>query len=84
MRRWCWLEAFGTAGQVPILAEADGTYLYNLLDPLRRRAGIGAYLAIAKHLTARLHYSAEERQRAQTTDTTYRLFALTTALQWTW
>lgn len=83
VRRWCWLEVYGVTGQVPVLAEADGTYVYNLLDPLRRRLGVSTYLGVTKHLTARLHYSAEERRRAQTT-LTYRLFALTTALQWTW
>lgn len=83
VRRWCWLEVYGATGQVPVLAEADGTYVYNLLDPLRRRVGVGTYLGVSKHLTARVHYLAEERRRAQTT-LTYRLFALTTALQWTW
>ena len=80
----CWLEAFGNAGRVPVLAEADGTAVYNLLDPRLRRGGVGAYLALPHHLLLRLHYTAERRRRALHPSATYSIYALATALEWTW
>lgn len=83
LRPWCWVEAFGSLGRVPVLAEADGAYVYNLLDPLRRKVGGGVYLTLPRRVVWRVHYTAEQRARALTT-TTYGLSTLSTALLWTW
>jgi len=83
LRPWLWLEAAASAGSVPILAEADGTYVYNLLDPLRRRAGASLHILLPHSLLLRLHYLAEERHRYAAPGT-YNLFSLTTSLAWTW
>lgn len=83
LRRWLWLEAHGSAGSVPVLAEADGTYVYNLLDPLRRRAGASLHILLPHSLLLRLHCLAEERHRYAAPGT-YNLFSLTTSLAWTW
>ncbi|MDO7876828.1 hypothetical protein Q5H93_18935 [Hymenobacter sp. ASUV-10] len=83
LRRWLWLEAYGSAGRVPVLAEADGTYVYNLLDPLGRRAGASLHILLPHSLLLRLHYLAEQRYQYATPGT-YNLFSLTTSLAWTW
>ncbi len=84
VRPWGWLEVFGSSGEVPILLEANAAYVYNLLDPQRRRAGASAYIRLPHHLLWRVHYTAEQRHRALTGATNYTLYALTTALAWTW
>ena len=78
-----WLEAYGGLGQVPVLAELDGTYVYNLLDPLRQRAGTSLLILLNRPLTLRLSYAAEQRRDA-VDGTTYTLYSLSTALAWTW
>jgi hypothetical protein len=83
LRPWLWAEAYGSAGAVPVLAEADGTYVYNLLDALRRRAGASFHILLPHSLLLRLHYTAEQRYRYADTGT-YNLYSLTTSLAWTW
>ena len=78
-----WLEAYGGLGQVPVLAELDGTYIYNLLDPLQERAGLSLLVSPPGPLTLRLSYGAEQRHDA-VDGTTYTLYSLSTALAWTW
>ncbi len=78
-----WLEAYGGLGQVPVLAELDGTYVYNLLDPLRRRAGASLLILLPKQCVLRLGYGTEQRRDA-VDGRTYGLNSLTTALAWTW
>lgn len=78
-----WLEAYGGLGQVPVLAELDGTYVYNLLDPLRQRAGASLLILLSRPLALRLSYAAEQRRDA-VDGTTYTLYSLSTALAWTW
>jgi hypothetical protein len=83
LHRRLWLEAFGGLGQVPVLAELDGTYVYNLLDPLRQRGGASLLVLLPPRLSLRMSYGAEQRQDA-VTNGTYTLQSLTTALAWTW
>ena len=83
LRPWLWLEAYGGLGQVPVLAELDGTYVYNLLDPLRRRVGASLLILLPRQYSLRLGYGAEQRRDA-VDGRTYGLNSLTTALAWTW
>jgi hypothetical protein len=78
-----WLEAYGGVGQVPMLAELDGAYVYNLLDPLRQRAGASLLILLARSLSLRLAYGAEQRADA-VNGSHYNIYSLTTALAWTW
>lgn len=83
LRPRLWAEAYGVVGRVPVLAEAGDTYVYNLLDPLRRRGSAGVYILLPARLLLRVHYTAEQRQRILS-DTRYTLHSLTAALAWTW
>ncbi|GAB3577379.1 hypothetical protein GCM10027345_15080 [Hymenobacter daeguensis] len=83
LHRRVWLEAYGGAGQVPVLAELDGLYVYNLFDPLRARAGAGLLLLLPRQLSLRLGYGAERRRDA-ISGSRYTLQSLSTALAWTW
>ncbi|WP_201982965.1 bacterial transcriptional activator domain-containing protein [Hymenobacter rubidus] len=83
LHRKAWLEAFGGLGQVPMLAELDGTYVYNLFDPLRQRAGANLLILLSRALSWRLGYGAEQRRDA-VNGNTYSLYSLSTALAWTW
>ena len=78
-----WLEAYGGLGQVPVLAELDGLYIYNLFDPLRARAGASLLLLLPRQLSLRLSYGAERRRDAISVGR-YNLHSLSTALAWTW
>ncbi|MBO2010040.1 tetratricopeptide repeat protein [Hymenobacter negativus] len=78
-----WLEAYGGLGQVPVLAELDGLYVYNLLDPLRARAGTSLLLLLPQRLSLRLGYGFE-RRRDFIRGNRYNLHSLSTALAWTW
>ena len=83
LRPRLWLEAFGGLGQVPVLAEVDGTYVYNLLDPVHERAGASLLLLLPRRLSARLAAGAERRRDA-IDGTYYALYSLSTTLAWTW
>jgi hypothetical protein len=83
LHRKLWLEAYGGLGPVPVLAELDGTYVYNLLDPLRQRAGANLLILLSQALSLRLSYGAEQRQDA-IDGTRFNLYSLTAALAWTW
>ena len=83
LRRGFWAEAYGGAGQVPVLAEADGTYVYNLFDPLRTRGGASLLILLARPLLLRLGGGAEQRRDA-IDGRSYHVYSLTTALAWTW
>jgi hypothetical protein len=83
LHRRLWLEAYGGAGQVPVLAELDGLYVYNLFDPLRARAGVGLLLLLPRQLSLRFSYGAERRRDA-ISGSRYNLHTLSTALAWTW
>ena len=83
LRPRLWLEAYGGLGQVPVLAELDGTYVYNLLDPLRQRGGASLLILLPRQLALRLGYATEQRRDA-VDGRTYALNSLTTALAWTW
>jgi hypothetical protein len=83
LRSWLWAEAWGTAGTVPVLAEADGTYVYNLLDPLGRRATASLLILAPRRLRLRLTYSAEQR-RLLLTSSYYTLHSCSAALAWIW
>jgi tetratricopeptide (TPR) repeat protein len=78
-----WLEAYGGLGQVPVLAELDGTYVYNLLDPLRARGGASLLILLPQQLSWRLT-AGTERRRDAVDGTFYSLFSLSTTLTWTW
>jgi hypothetical protein len=83
LRPWLWAEAWGSAGAVPVLAEADGTYVYNLLDPLGRRAAASLLILGPQRLRLRLVYGAEQR-RITLINSTYTLHTLSAALAWIW
>ena len=78
-----WLEAYASRGQVPVLAELDGTYVFNLLDPLRQRAGANLLILLPRQWSLRLGYGTEQRRDA-VDGRFYPLHSLTTALAWTW
>ncbi|MDO7884898.1 hypothetical protein [Hymenobacter cheonanensis] len=84
LRPWLWAEAWGSAGRVPVLAEADGTYVYNLFDTLGRRAGASLLILGPQRLSLRLSGIAERRLLADYYPTTYTLYSLTARLAWTW
>ena len=83
LRPRLWLEAFGGLGQVPVLAEVDGTYVYNLLDPVHERAGASLLLLLPHQLSARLAVGTERRRDA-IDGAYYALYSLSTTLVWTW
>ena len=83
LHRRVWLDAYGGLGQVPVLAELDGLYVYNLLDPLRARAGASLLLLLPRQLSLRLGYGFEQR-RDFINGSLYPLHSLSTALAWTW
>jgi hypothetical protein len=83
LRPWLWAEAWSSAGTVPVLAEADGTYVYNLLDPLGRRAAASLLILAPRHLRLRLTYSAEQRH-ISLSNTPYTLHSCSAALAWIW
>ena len=83
LHRRIWLEAYGGLGLVPVLAEVDGTYVYNLLDPVRERAGASLLLLLPKQLSLRLAGSTERRRDAFD-GTYYSLHSLSTTFAWTW
>ncbi|GAB3824052.1 tetratricopeptide repeat protein [Hymenobacter jeollabukensis] len=79
-----WAEGYAGWGRVPVLADQDGAYVYNLLDPLRRRLGLGLLVPLpGGHWQARLYYGAEARTQIQTL-TFYTQHTLTLAATWTW
>ncbi|MCC3160705.1 hypothetical protein LJ737_25940 [Hymenobacter sp. 15J16-1T3B] len=79
-----WAEGYAGWGRVPVLADQDGAYVYNLLDPLRRRLGLGLLVPLpGGHWQARLYYGAEARTQIQTL-TFYTQHTLTAAATWTW
>lgn len=84
LRPWLWLEAYGGLGQVPALAELDGTYVYNLLDPLRRRGGASLLILLPQQLSARLSYAAEQHLDFVKGTRIFTLYSFTSALAWTW
>ncbi len=83
LHRRVWLDAYGSQGPVPVLAELDGLYVYNLLDPLHARAGASLLLLLPRQLSLRLSYGLEQR-RDFISGRRYTLHALSTALAWTW
>ncbi|MVN76217.1 hypothetical protein GO988_07760 [Hymenobacter sp. HMF4947] len=83
LRPRLWVEAWGSVGTVPVLAEADGTYLYNLLDPLCRRAAVSLLILGPQRLSLRLLYGAEQR-RITAIGLDYTLHSFSAALAWTW
>ncbi len=83
LRPWLWAEAWGSAGTVPVLAEADGTYIYNLLDPLGRRAAASLLILPARRVRLRLVYSAEQR-RITFINQVYTLHSYSASLAWNW
>lgn len=85
LRPWLWAEGWGSAGRVPVLAEADGTYVYNLFDTLRRRVGVSVLILGPQRLSLRLTGIAEYRLLANSYNPiTYPLYSLTARLAWTW
>ncbi|RAK69525.1 hypothetical protein [Hymenobacter edaphi] len=79
-----WAEGYAGWGRVPVLADQDGAYVYNLLDPLRRRLGLGLLVPLpGGHWQTRLYYGAEARTQIQTL-TFYTQHTLTLAATWTW
>ncbi|MDB5268122.1 MAG: hypothetical protein JWP58_1162 [Hymenobacter sp.] len=83
LHRRVWLDGYGGLGQVPVLAELDGLYVYNLLDPLQARAGAGLLILLPQRLSLRLSYGLERRRDAIDASR-YNLQSLSTALAWTW
>ncbi|MGI4873926.1 MAG: tetratricopeptide repeat protein [Janthinobacterium lividum] len=83
LRPWLWAEAWGCAGLVPVLAEADGTYVYNLLDPLRRRAAASLLILAPRHASVHLVYGMEQRSITRL-NLDYTLHLFSAALTWTW
>lgn len=84
LARRLWLEGYAGWGRVPVLADQDGAYVYNLLDPLRRRLGLGLLVPLpGGHWLTRLYYGAEARTQIQTL-TFYTQHTLTLAATWTW
>ena len=84
LRPRLWLEAYGGLGPVPVLAELDGTYVYNQLDPLRRRAGASLLILLPQHLSWRLSGGAEQRRDAVKNVRLFNVYSLATAFAWTW
>ncbi|MGI4741877.1 MAG: hypothetical protein ACRYG7_42475 [Janthinobacterium lividum] len=83
LRSWLWAEAWGSTGTVPVLAEADGTYIYNLLDPLCRRAAASLLILGPQRLRLRLVYGVEQR-RILLINSIYTLHSFSAALAWIW
>lgn len=83
LRPRLWAEAWVSGGQVPALAELDGTYVYNLFDPLRRRTAASLLILAPRRLALRLTYGLEERHIVLTSSN-YFLHSLTASLSWTW
>ena len=83
LRPWLWAEAWAGGGTVPVLAELDGTYVYNLLVPLRRRAAASLLILGPRRLALRLTYGTEQR-RITLPDFSYVLHSFTSTLTWTW
>ncbi|GAA4365059.1 hypothetical protein GCM10023185_35060 [Hymenobacter saemangeumensis] len=83
LRPWLWAEAFGSWGLVPTLAEADGTYVFNLFDQMSRRSGTSLHILLPYSLALRLHYLAEQRIDRYNLQS-YNLHSLTASLAWTW
>ncbi|RTQ52099.1 hypothetical protein EJV47_03470 [Hymenobacter gummosus] len=84
LARRLWVDGYAGWGRVPVLADQDGAYVYNLLDPLRRRLGLGLLVPLpGRHWVTRLHYGAEARTQIQTL-TFYTQHTLTLAATWTW
>ncbi|MGI4864110.1 MAG: hypothetical protein ACRYFZ_09320 [Janthinobacterium lividum] len=83
LRAWLWAEAWASAGTVPVLAEADGTYIYNLLDPLGRRAAASLLILGPRRVQLRLVYGAEQRHFVGL-DSPYTLHSYSAALAWFW
>ncbi len=84
LRPRLWLEVYGGLGQVPVLAELDGTYVYGLLDPLRQRAGASLLVWLPHQLSARLSYAADRRLDFVRGTRIFTLYSFTSALAWTW
>jgi len=78
-----WLEGFWSPGKVPVLAELDGAYVYNLLDPLKYRLGLSTYCQLTKQWRLRAHYTAARYLQISSPDS-YTQHALTGGLSWTW
>ncbi|WP_324675337.1 bacterial transcriptional activator domain-containing protein [Hymenobacter sp. GOD-10R] len=78
-----WLEGFWSPGKVPVLAELDGAYVYNLLDPLKYRLGLNAYWQLTKQWRLRVHYTVARYFQISSPDL-YTQHALTGGLSWTW
>lgn len=83
LHRRVWLDVYGGLGQVPVLAELDGLYVYNLLDPLQARAGAGLLILLPEQLSLRLS-GGLERRRDAINGRLYNLQSLSTSLAWTW
>ncbi|WP_460503655.1 hypothetical protein, partial [Hymenobacter agri] len=83
LHRRVWLEAYGGLGLVPVLAEVDGMYVYNLLDPMRERGGASVLFLLPKQFSLRLAASAERRRDAFD-GRYYSLQSLSTTFAWTW
>ncbi|UOQ99016.1 tetratricopeptide repeat protein [Hymenobacter sp. 5317J-9] len=83
LQRHVWLEAYAGLGLTPVLAELDGTYVYNLLDPVNERGGANLLILLSRPLSLRLSYGAEHR-RDSVDGRYYSLNSLSTALTWTW
>ncbi|WP_190927995.1 bacterial transcriptional activator domain-containing protein [Hymenobacter armeniacus] len=83
LHRHVWLEAYAGLGLTPVLAELDGTYVYNLLDPVRERGGANLLILLSRPLALRLSYGAEHR-RDSVDGRYYSLNSLSTAITWTW
>ena len=83
LRPWLWAEAWASAGTVPVLAEAEGTYVYNLLDPLGGRAAASLLILAPRRLRLRLVYAAEQR-RFTDLSLNYTSYSYSAALAWIW
>ena len=83
LHRRVWLDVYSDLGQVPVLAELDGLYVYNLLDPLQARAGASLLILLPQRLSLRLSHGLERRRDA-IDNRLYNLQSLSTALAWTW
>ncbi|MDO7854124.1 hypothetical protein [Hymenobacter convexus] len=83
LHRRVWAEAYGGLGQVPVLAELDGTYVYNLFDAVRQRGSASLLILLARPLLLRLSAGAEQRRDALN-GSPYTLNSLSTSLAWTW
>ena len=83
LHRALWLDGYGSLGLAPVLAELDGTYVYNLFDPIRARAGANLLILLSRPLSLRLSYGAEQRRDA-INGRPYPLHSLSTTLAWTW